>query len=153
MNELAMKIKQPKRRCEWVELRFMAAAAEHDLHATKPGETPRNTTSYSNTMAASSASRSSQRNSKIAAPIHALSTAAANVPIPDAAFDFLAVYVVPEDAWYIIPAHAFRGQASVCLRPSQARSKYGKYLAAWDLMKGGPTASPDSTSPTEVTCV
>jgi hypothetical protein len=72
---------------------------------------------------------------------------------PDAAFDFLAVYVVPEDAWYIIPAHAFRGQASVCLRPSQARSKYGKYLAAWDLMKGGPTASPDSTSPTEVTCV
>jgi hypothetical protein len=64
MNELAMKIKQPKRRGEWVELRFMAAAAEHDLHATKPGETPRNTTSYSNTVATSSASRSSQRNSK-----------------------------------------------------------------------------------------
>ena len=36
MNELAMKIKAPKRRGEWVELRFMAAAAENDLHVTKP---------------------------------------------------------------------------------------------------------------------
>jgi len=36
MNELAMKIRQPKRRGEWVELRFMAAAAEHDLRVTKP---------------------------------------------------------------------------------------------------------------------
>jgi len=36
MNELAMQIKQPKRRGEWVELRFMAAAAENGLHVTKP---------------------------------------------------------------------------------------------------------------------
>jgi len=36
MNEKAMKIKQPKRRGEWVELRFMAAAAENDLHVTRP---------------------------------------------------------------------------------------------------------------------
>ena len=60
------------------------------------------------------------------------------------AFDFLAVYILPEDAWYIIPEPTFRGQASVCLRPGQPLSKYGKYLAAWDLLKGeggGPAAS------------
>jgi hypothetical protein len=57
MNEKAMKIKQPKRRGEWVELRFMAAAAENDLNVTRPwGDSP-STTSLSSIRDASCASR------------------------------------------------------------------------------------------------
>ena len=36
MNEKAMEIKHPKRRGEWAEMRFMAAAAEHGLSVMKP---------------------------------------------------------------------------------------------------------------------
>jgi hypothetical protein len=31
------------------------------------------------------------------------------------AFDFLAAYVIPEDAWYIVPAKLIRELASICL--------------------------------------
>jgi hypothetical protein len=40
-----------------------------------------------------------------------------------------------KNLWYVIPAHAFRGQASVALRPAGGDSKYAKYLGAWELMK------------------
>lgn len=40
MNELAMKIKHAKKRGEWAELKFMAAASERGFRVTKPwGET------------------------------------------------------------------------------------------------------------------
>jgi hypothetical protein len=32
-------------------------------------------------------------------------------------FDFVAVYVVPEDIWYIIPEAVLRGQGSVAVYP------------------------------------
>ena len=60
------------------------------------------------------------------------------------AFDFLAVYILPEDLWYIIPAHAFRGQASVALRPACETSKYTKYLGAWELLKKELESAPSS---------
>jgi hypothetical protein len=47
----------------------------------------------------------------------------------------LAVYVLPEDVWYIIPKPVLRGQASVAPRPAAQNSKYAKYLGAWELMK------------------
>jgi len=46
-------------------------------------------------------------------------------------FEFLAVYVIPEDVWYIIPAQKCRGQGSVALYPRLKRSKYGQYKEAW----------------------
>jgi len=50
-------------------------------------------------------------------------------------FDFVAVYVVPEDVWYIIPAERFAGQGSIAVYPRLKKSKYGPYLGAWGLMK------------------
>ena len=42
MKNRGMKIKHPKLRGEWAELRFMTRAAEHGLCVTKPwGETAR----------------------------------------------------------------------------------------------------------------
>ena len=56
-------------------------------------------------------------------------------PYPEDAFDFLVVYILPKDLWYIIPEPVFRGQASVALRPEIKDSKYAKYLGAWELIK------------------
>jgi hypothetical protein len=156
MNERSMKIKQPKRRGEWVELRFMAAAAEHDLHVTKPwGDSAQyDFILEHNGRFLRIQVKSTQFRDEGAYPcaVHGSGQRA----YPDDAFDFLAVYVLPEDLWYIIPAHAFRGQASVCLRPGRAESKYGKYLANWDLMKGEsvePQPGPQLPTEADLTCV
>lgn len=50
-------------------------------------------------------------------------------------FDFVAVYVIPEDLWYIIPARKCYGQGSVALYPNLKLSKYSRYKEAWDLLK------------------
>jgi len=52
--------------------------------------------------------------------------------------DFIAVYVVPENAWYLIPIEATRGRKRLCLHPNvphRACYKYEKYREAWGLMK------------------
>jgi len=152
MNELAMKIRQPKRRGEWVELRFMAGAAEHDLRVTKPwGDSAQYDFILEHDgrfVRIQVKSTQFKDNGAYPCAVHG----SGQRSYPDDAFEFLAVYVVPEDVWYIIPVHAFRGQASVCLRPGQQNSKYGKYLDAWELMKGGPVQAQPPTE-VELACV
>ncbi len=54
----------------------------------------------------------------------------------DDAFDLLAVYVIPLDLWYIIPAELMAGQGSVALYPRLKTAKYSRYLEAWELLEG-----------------
>ncbi len=46
--------------------------------------------------------------------------------------DFIAAYVVPDDAWYIIPISAAGKEVS--LNPRFRRNKYRRYREAWDLL-------------------
>ena len=134
MNELAMKIKHAKKRGEWAELRFMAAAAEQGLHVTKPwGETAQydfvlehqarfvrvqvKSTGFKDRGGYSCSVRGS-RGAYVGDP-----------------FDFVAIYVVPEDLWFIIPERVVHGRRSVALYPHLEKSKYGEYLNAWELLK------------------
>lgn len=50
--------------------------------------------------------------------------------------DFLAIYVIPEDTWYIIPIAAVTG-IHVFLHPNPSRGsgKYAQYREAWDLLR------------------
>ena len=52
------------------------------------------------------------------------------------AFDFVAAYVIPEDAWYILPEEVVRGKWSISLHPNFERSKYGEFKEAWHLLRG-----------------
>lgn len=52
------------------------------------------------------------------------------------AFDFVAAYLIPEDAWYIIPEDRIRGKRGFFLNPRLKRSKYGRYKEAWHLLRG-----------------
>jgi len=51
------------------------------------------------------------------------------------AFDFLAAYVVLEDAWYIIPAKLIRGLKSISLCTQGSEAKYEGYREAWHLLR------------------
>jgi hypothetical protein len=134
MNEKAMKIKQPKRRGEWVELRFMAAAAENDMNVTRPwGDSAQ----YDFIVEHQARFLRIQVKSTqfFDRGCYPCAVKGSHWLYAENAFDFLAVYILPEDLWYIIPAHAFRGQSSVALRPAVDDSKYAEYLGAWELMK------------------
>jgi hypothetical protein len=52
------------------------------------------------------------------------------------AFDYVAVYLILEDVWYIIPAKNIRGQWAVWLCPSLSNAKYEPYREAWHLLRG-----------------
>lgn len=152
MNELGMKIKLAKRRGEWVELRFMAAAAENDLHVTRPwGETAHYdfiVEHQGRFLRIQVKSTQFTHKGSYVCAVHG----GGNRAYPDNAFDFLAVYLIPEDLWYIIPPHAFRGQASVALRTRGQKSKYAKYLDAWDLLKSEQKPEPGCIPVLEATC-
>ncbi len=47
--------------------------------------------------------------------------------------DFIAAYIISEDAWYIIPLRAISGR-EVSLHPRFRRNKYRRYREAWDLL-------------------
>jgi hypothetical protein len=55
--------------------------------------------------------------------------------------DFLAAYVLPQDAWYLIPIGALSGQQTISLYThSTSRSQWEKYREAWHLLLPKPSA-------------
>lgn len=51
--------------------------------------------------------------------------------------DFLAIYIEPADAWYIIPIRALRGKMNLAFHPDgpARRAKWEKYRDRWDLLR------------------
>jgi|SRR5450631_3039591 hypothetical protein len=123
-----------KLRGEWAEVCFMARALAQGLHLNKPwGEM----TSYdfvvghgrhfSRVQVKSTTRRQSGG--------YCCNVRSARGPYVGDAFDLMAILVVPEDVWYIIPAEKVRGQSGVMLRPQLSRAKYERYKEAWDLLR------------------
>lgn len=50
--------------------------------------------------------------------------------------DFVVAYVMPCDAWFVIPVEAIAGQktAKLCLHGNPRSGRLGKYWGAWGLM-------------------
>jgi hypothetical protein len=60
--------------------------------------------------------------------------------------DFIAAFVAPHDAWYVIPVEALGRSKSIRLYPAGKSQRVGAfyedYREAWQLMKDGSDASP-----------
>jgi hypothetical protein len=58
------------------------------------------------------------------------------VPYDPSEIDFVVAYVMPCEAWFVIPVEAIAGQqtAKMCLRGNPRSGKMGKYWEAWGLM-------------------
>ncbi len=54
--------------------------------------------------------------------------------------EFIAVYVIPEDLWYIIPMSTLRAR-HISLRPRDPRSRYYPYEERWELFMQPPAAA------------
>lgn len=142
LKSAGMRIRKPKERGEWAELLFMAKAAELGFKLSKPwGESApydvaidlrgcfirvqvKSTmsrhrfmrTHYKQNMYVIDARRNSDR------------------PYRVSDFDFLAVYIIPEDLWYIVPASVAIRRKTMCVIPGGKRNRHGQYEEAWHLL-------------------
>ncbi len=135
------KIQHSKRRGEWAEMCFQGRAAEYGLEVSKPwGESA----SYDFIVEKSRQMARVQVKSTISRTNGGYICQLRDshgTPYQGDPFDFIAVYLIPEDIWYIIPAKALRGRSCVGLYPRLKRSKYDKFHEAWHLLPGKPAAS------------
>lgn len=129
-------IEHPKRRGEWAEAQFLSRAASLGLTVCKPwGDSAR----FDFIVAQASGWLRVQVKSTICVKKNGRSYACNLSPRKYhyrlGEFDFLAVYIIPEGIWYIIPAELVccRSQ-NLLLTPRRSTSKYYKYLEAWHLL-------------------
>ena len=139
-------MRHPKRRGEWVELDFMTRVAGLDLQVLKPwGDSTRYDVGVErgrwwrpwkvqvkSTMCLSKGSLRSY-----VCTVHPNQNGRA---YRRGEFDFLAAYVIPEDVWYILPAHVvMKGKMNmVILSPSIPGHRYERYKEAWHLLMREP---------------
>jgi hypothetical protein len=65
------------------------------------------------------------------------SVCSSHKPYPRGSLDFVAAYVILEDAWYIIPEKEIRGLKSIslCTTGLGSEAKYEQYREAWSLLR------------------
>ena len=130
-------IKDTKKRGEWAELRFMARAAEHGLRVSKPwGDSSR----YDFAVEHSGRFLRIQVKSTSIQPHKGYFVCplcrGRQKPYTSAEIDFLAVYIVPADTWYVIPIKVIsRVKTGISLCPHNSLSKHAVYQEAWHLLQ------------------
>ena len=71
------------------------------------------------------------------------STCSSHKPYKKGSFDYLAAYVIPEDAWYIIPGKLVYGLKSISLCTVGGEQKYEEYREAWGLLRKAVARKPE----------
>jgi hypothetical protein len=129
-------IKDKKKRGEWAESVFIARASEEGLAASKPWGDSR---SYDCVVGRPGKFVAVQVKCTIArlesGEGYNCSVCSSHKPYPPGSFDFVAAYVIPEDAWYIIPEKEIRGLKSISLCTVGGEAKYEHYREAWSLLR------------------
>jgi len=130
-------IKLPKARGEWAELRFMARAAENGLTVSKPwGESKHYDfiVECDHCMVRVQVKSTMSHHHGMRPYGCTLRGAIAFYTKDD--FDYIAIYIIPCDLWYIIPsAIAITGRQRIYLSPHYPKSVYEPYREAWHLLK------------------
>ncbi len=130
-------IKDKKERGEWAESVFVARAGEQGLPVSKPWGDSRSFDCVVGRPGKFAAVQVKSTITKLeSGKGYICSTCSSHKAYRVGAFDFLAAYVIPEDAWYIIPAKEIRGLKSISLcTEGSGEAKYEKYREAWKLLR------------------
>ena len=56
------------------------------------------------------------------------------VPYSASQVEFIAVYIIPEEAWYLIPVRELHGKREIFVKPSDPASRFAQYRDAWHLL-------------------
>ena len=128
-------IKDAKARGEWVESVFMARAGELGFAVSRPWGDSR---SYDFVVGRPGHFVSVQVKSTVyrtGGGYECCIKGKKDEPYEPGSFDFLAAYVVLEDAWYILPAGKVAGRETVCLFSKSKYARYEDYQEAWQLLR------------------
>jgi len=135
MIDVANLVKNPKRRGEWAELRFMAEAAQRGLSVSKPwGDSERYDVGIEH-------NGQYQRVQVKSVSWHSGLTYRCGIGCSRAykssEIDFFAIFIVPEELWYIVPVQMAlaTGNRTLCLTPSRKKNRYEVYREAWHLLR------------------
>jgi hypothetical protein len=129
-----------KHRGEWAEMIFMARATELGIAVSKPWGESR---SYDfvvgrpgRFVAVQVKSTTSELEQGWVCKLRG------SKPYPPGSFDFLAAYIVFEDAWYIIPEEQVQGMDNITLHTGSSWANYEKYREAWRLLDADADPAP-----------
>jgi len=130
-------IKDKKERGEWAESVFVARASEQGLPVSKPWGDSRSFDCVVGRPGKFVAVQVKCTVAKVeSGKGYICSACSSHKAYRAGAFDFLAAYVIPEDAWYIIPAKEIRGLRSISLCTAESgEARYEKYREAWELLR------------------
>lgn len=131
-------IKDPKHRGEWTELVFMTRVAERGFNVSKPwGDSSRYDCAverHGHFLRVQVKSTISRKHNGYIVTIKSRSQA----NYTRHQVDFFAIYVIPEDVWYILPAKIITIlRSNFLLSPRSPHQKYAAYKEAWHLLKAG----------------
>ncbi len=130
-----MNIQHRKIRGEWAEMRFMARASENGLVVTKPwGDSARYdfVVEYDRCFLRIQVKSTVTRKNRV----YPVMLRGATALYTEDDFDFLAAYIIPVDAWYIIPSSvAITGHQKIHLSPTNPKSRHNVYREAWHLLR------------------
>jgi hypothetical protein len=126
-----------KQRGEWVELLFMTGGARRGFRVSKPwGDSSR----YDVSVEHEGRFRRVQVKSTNAPRgnggyiCYLKRTGIRYYQIHEV--DFFAIYVLPKEAWYVLPAKVvLRLKSNIRLAPGNAKQKYARYEEAWHLLR------------------
>jgi hypothetical protein len=133
---IKVRIKNCKRRGEWAELEFIAAAAKRSLQVSKPlGDSASYDAvieTHGHFVRVQVKSTTCLRREGYKCNIRP----STGQPYKRRDFDFLAAYVIPEDLWYIIPARLVLDgkKIAIILNTTFPASIWAPYREAWDLL-------------------
>ena len=125
-----------KQRGEWVELLFMTRAAERGFNVSRPwGDSTR----YDVSVEENGRFTRVQVKSTVAPHglgyVCTLKRTGIHYYTLDEV-DFFAIYVIPEEVWYILPARVvLKLKSNIRLGPGCEKQKYWRYQEAWDLLR------------------
>ena len=141
MKTSGMDIRDHKKRGQWAELRFMAKATEFGYQLAKPvGDS----TQYDVVVDLGGRFISVQVKSTlfqasnlkpgnfVASLVH---VSGPNHRYRQTDFDYLAVYCIPKDVWYIIPWAVACRKQSICVCPGDRQNQWEHYREAWFLLR------------------
>ncbi|HEX7425002.1 MAG TPA: group I intron-associated PD-(D/E)XK endonuclease [Terriglobales bacterium] len=149
MKTPGMNIRHAKQRGGWAELRFMTKATEHGFKLAKPWAEylPYDfvidlggrfvSVQVKSTMYRMSPRENGQRRGHF--EINLRKCGSRGYQLAD--FHCLAVYVIPKDAWYIIPFVFVSPRNSIEVCPGNPANKYERYREAWHLLRELPLTS------------
>ena len=135
MGKRRLIIRNKKERGEWAELCFMAAAMEHGLPVAKPWGDSRSYDVVAGWPGHFLAVQVKSTVCELCGGYACTLRGCHSRKYRPGAYDFLAGYVIPEDAWYIIPEKLVRGRERVSLASDSERAHYEKYREAWHLLE------------------